>query len=147
VSVRRSAHASRRFRVVVQGVLGYQWKLDSLQNAVALDDVPFGGYTSEVLIDDAAWINGLAHAIGEARLGPFRYVLDLGVLASSAHVDGYILDGDFELDEPLSRSKTITRVSFGTGLALDVGPIEAFLGGVRGDGDGIIQMSLTLRAR
>ena len=144
-SVRRRAAPTKRLNVSLQGVLGYVWNNEPGGTSYLVPD-RFGDLREEFLVDDASWATAYVHAIADYELGPLRPVAELGFLLSRASVGGSERTGPGfdEFDAHVVNETTIARVAGGAGLALDLGRIDAYLGGGGYDGGAVLTMSVTL---
>ena len=123
---------TKRTTLLVQGVVAYQHKLDDSDHPAGLSLTPVGTYEIPedfVLFDGFNWAHLYIHTVLKYKYHFLEPMIDIGWLFSRYSWTGYDCASDcFTADSPASGDGTASRVSFGTGLTLDLGSVELFAG-------------------
>ncbi len=135
--------------VLLQGAVAYQRKLEDQNHyhAVYLNPAEWPETPQDlVLFENLSWYTAYIHAVFEAKWKFVEPLVDIGWLGAFYHYSGYECDYDcFDPGETTSGDGTVSGVTFGVGLSLDIGVLQIF-GGIRGSEAGtILPVSVTMK--
>jgi hypothetical protein len=148
-NVQKQINQSKWLTVLLQGAVALQGDLEEQGAPYALylkpavrPDRP----EDLVIFDEFSWYHVYVHAVFELKLRIIKPLLDVGWLSSHYRYSGYKCRYDCrDPAEATSDRGTVSRTTFGMGVAVDIGALQAF-GGIKSEGRAsIIVLSLALK--